>query len=289
MKWSDYYERYDDWQESTQYSRLASVSDFGPEGSPSNEIADCVQYVNDRTGTSILRRALAAGVRFSADEVMDILNYGSIADDDGLKRRLLQSAEETAFTGSQLCELMDCFFDDEIVEQMLDRICSKPTHFTEQEVIGLLDRICDDELMNKIAGSTDAKFTEDGLNRLCDCGIAEEIVEKISRQSGIPYQNPDDEDDFDAPDLDAPEDRAVSMHSAQNEEEAWSFLYLQSQKRKKQKKPSLLQILLGEDREKPADEPHYGYRYGRWYYGRGHTRGCERGDDEECSRKDRFD
>ena len=23
--------------------------------------------------------------------------------------------------------------------------------------------------------------------------------------------------------------------------------------------------------------PHYGYRYGRWYYGHGHTRGCQRG------------
>lgn len=280
MKWSDYYERYDDWQESTQYSRLASVSDFGPAGSPSNEIADCLQSVNDRTGTSILRRALAAGVRFSADEVMDILNYGSIADDDGLKRRLLQSAEEASFTGSQLCELMDCFFDDEIVEQMLDRICSKPTHFTEEEVLRLLDRICDDELMNKIAGSTDAKFTEAGLNKLCDCGIAEEIVEKISRQSGIPYRNPDD---WDEPDLDAPEERAAS---AQDDEELLPLLYLQSKKRKR---PSLLKILLGEDREKQEDEPHYGYRYGRWYYGRGHTCGCERGDGEKCKKKDRFD
>ena len=23
--------------------------------------------------------------------------------------------------------------------------------------------------------------------------------------------------------------------------------------------------------------PHYGYRYGRWYYGKGHRYGCERG------------
>lgn len=283
MKWSDYYARYAYWQESTQYSRLASVSDFGPAGSPSSEIANCVQYVNDRTGTSILRRALAAGVRFSADEVMDILHYGAIADDDGLKRRLVQSAEQAAFTGSQLCDLMDCLFDDAFVEQMLDAICSKPTHFTEDEVLGLIDRIYDGALIDKIAGSTDAKFTEAGLNRLYDRGIADEIIEKISRQSGIPYQDPDD---FDEPDFDMPEDRTVSMDTAQDDEEALSFLYLQS---KKPRKPSFLQILLGEDRKKPVDEPHYGYRYGRWYYGRGHTRGCERGDDEECRTKDRFD
>ena len=61
MKWADYYKRYDKWQESTQYSRLASITDFGPEGSPSAEIADCIQYVESRTAASIIRRALAAG------------------------------------------------------------------------------------------------------------------------------------------------------------------------------------------------------------------------------------
>ena len=59
MTWAEYYERYDGWQESTQYSRLASIKDFGPDGSPSEEICDCIQYVDTRTATSILRRALA--------------------------------------------------------------------------------------------------------------------------------------------------------------------------------------------------------------------------------------
>ena len=31
MTWAEYYERYDGWQESTQYSRLASIKDFGSE------------------------------------------------------------------------------------------------------------------------------------------------------------------------------------------------------------------------------------------------------------------
>lgn len=57
MTWAEYYERYDGWQESTQYSRLASIKDFGSDGSPSEEICDCIQYVDTRTATSILRRA----------------------------------------------------------------------------------------------------------------------------------------------------------------------------------------------------------------------------------------
>ncbi len=62
MKWSDYYDRFDGWQDSTQYSRLASISDFGPSGSPSAEIADCIQYVEPRTATSIIRRTMATAM-----------------------------------------------------------------------------------------------------------------------------------------------------------------------------------------------------------------------------------
>lgn len=31
--------------------------------------------------------------------------------------------------------------------------------------------------------------------------------------------------------------------------------------------------------------PHYGYRYGRWYYGHGHQYGCERGGNGGASGK----
>lgn len=55
---------------------LSRTSD--PDGSPSEEICDCIQYVDTRTATSILRRALAAGVRFRAAEVAEIADSGQI-------------------------------------------------------------------------------------------------------------------------------------------------------------------------------------------------------------------
>ena len=69
MSWAVYYERFDGWHESTQYSRLAAIKDFGPDESPSEEICDGSQYMNTRTAASILRRALAADVRFRVAEV----------------------------------------------------------------------------------------------------------------------------------------------------------------------------------------------------------------------------
>lgn len=97
MTWADYYSRYDDWQESTQYSRLASVSDFGPQTSPSKEIADCIQYVNTRTATNIIRKALAGGVQFRASEIAEIVDSGQVEDEEALTE-LIHSAKDP-YTG----------------------------------------------------------------------------------------------------------------------------------------------------------------------------------------------
>lgn len=100
MTWAEYYERYDGWQESTQYSRLASITNFGPDESPSEEISDCIQYVDTRTATSILRRALAAGVRFQTSEVVEIADSGQVEDEDALSK-LIQTTVDV-YSGEQL-------------------------------------------------------------------------------------------------------------------------------------------------------------------------------------------
>ena len=155
MTWAEYYERYDGWQESTQYSRLASIKDFGPDESPSEEICDCIQYVDTRTATSILRRALAAGVRFRAAEVAEIADSGQIEDEEALEK-LIQTAAD---------------------------------------VLTLLPNLPDEESIYQLVNSTDAIFTENGLNELCDYGVDESLIRKISKRSGIPYADPDEPDE----------------------------------------------------------------------------------------------
>ena len=132
----------------------------------------------------------------------------------------------------------------------------------------------DEDAVNKVAGSTDAVFSEDGLNKLCDNGLDETLVERISRRSGIPYSDPNADEDFD--------DEPVCTAP-------------------RAKKPGLLSALLmgfamggtpapsnhsgccsGDCANCP---PHYGYRYGRWYYGHGHSHGCEFGGNGGCSGK----
>lgn len=158
MTWAEYYERYDGWQESTQYSRLSSIKDFGPDGSPSEEICDCIQYVDTRTATGILRRALAAGVRFRAAEVAEIADSGQIEDEEALEK-LIQTAVD-AYTGKQLDTLLNCLPDPEPVFELIDRITSKPTHFTEKDVLTLLPNLPDEESIYQLIDSTDAIFTK---------------------------------------------------------------------------------------------------------------------------------
>lgn len=272
MTWAEYYERYDRWQESTQYSRLASVEDFGPDGSPSEEICDCIQYVDMRTATSILRRALDAGVRFRAAEITEIADSGQIEDEEILEKLIQTSVD--AYTGEQLDTLLSCLIDPEPVYELIDEITSGPTHFTEEDVLALLPDLPDDEAINQLVSSTDTIFTENGLNELCDYGVDESLIRKISKHSGIPYADQDELDE------------EIPL------------------KETRPKKPGLfhgiLMSLALADRSKSKNTgrctgdcahcpPHYGYRYGRWYYGHGHTDGCEFGGNGGCSGKCNLD
>lgn len=74
MKWAEYYERFYDWEESTQYNRLALIEDFGPETSPSSEIEDCIQYVDEKTANRLVKFAAKRGVRFTGEQVAVLNN-----------------------------------------------------------------------------------------------------------------------------------------------------------------------------------------------------------------------
>lgn len=43
MTWADYYDKFYDWSESTQVSKMASITDFGPSG----EVCEMAQALFD--------------------------------------------------------------------------------------------------------------------------------------------------------------------------------------------------------------------------------------------------
>ena len=222
--------------------------------------------------TSILRRALAAGVRFRSAEVAEIADSGQIEDEEALEK-LIQTAVD-AYTGEQLDTLLSCLPDPEPVFELIDKITSKPTHLTEEDVLTLLPNLPDEESIYQLVNSTDAIFTENGLNELCDYGVDESLIRKISKRSGIPYADPDEPDE------------EIPLKEAQPKKPGLFSSILMGMALAGSHKPKSAGRCTGDCAHCP---PHYGYRYGRWYYGHGHTHGCEFCGNGGCSGKCNID
>lgn len=69
MDWNTYYDRFYEWEESTQLRHLSSLTSFGP----SSEVCELAySFMEEKSANRLIRKALSAGVHFSADEVMEL-------------------------------------------------------------------------------------------------------------------------------------------------------------------------------------------------------------------------
>ena len=195
MTWDDYYGGFYNWAPSTQKNYAYRLSDYGP-ADEVWEVAQELAFQDNALATKFLEKAMAAGVRFSPNQVLERVG----------------TAEEAVL--SKLAEQTDVPFDREQLD----------------EIYGMID---------------DASF------------------QRVSQRAKI--------DVFD-------EERAARKEQEQD---------------RPKKKAGLFAVLAafaagfspssqgGKEHKRHCDgdcancPPHYGYRYGRWYYGKGHQYGCE--------------
>ena len=98
-----------EWAESTQISRLSSLTDFGP----SDEIVEVVQnFYDEKIATRLVRKALDYGVKFTTDEIIELRSWVS----DEIYPVLVQ-ANSDPYTYEKLDELYG-FVDDKIIEKL---------------------------------------------------------------------------------------------------------------------------------------------------------------------------
>lgn len=106
MTWEEYYEHFDEWEESTQVRKLSSV--ILDETVDPSEVLDVIESLFDDQGISVLlKKAAEARVRFEADQIMELSEYN---DEEGLLAILRTS--RCRFTDEQLEELYDLTGDD---------------------------------------------------------------------------------------------------------------------------------------------------------------------------------
>lgn len=207
MEWADYYDRFYDWAGSTQISRISGLADFGPDCSA--EVLEVAQSISDdKAVIRLINKALAGGVRFAVDEIMEL----TIQLDKPTLSKLVASANEP-FSKEQLEELY-MLIDDDVFEKT-----------SEDNNIDIFADECENE------GIEDAEEIDD------DVFLEEEPVPKLGFFTKLGL--------------------ALGVAS----------------------------VLEGNEKKHNGHcdgdcahcPPHYGYRYGRWYYGHHHQHGCEFG------------
>ena len=109
MTWDEYYMNFYEWAESTQISRISSLTDFGP----SDEIVEVVQnFYDEKVATRLVRKALDYGVKFTTDEIIELRSWVS----EEIYPVLVQ-ANSDPYTYEKLDELYG-FVDDKIIEKL---------------------------------------------------------------------------------------------------------------------------------------------------------------------------
>lgn len=99
MKWSDYYEKINDWAVSTAVNKISSLEDMGEP----DEIVDTLNIIafeDEKRSTRLLNRAMQYGVKFSGENLAEIVD---LCAEDSFKKALYQSAD--AFTTQDLEDL----------------------------------------------------------------------------------------------------------------------------------------------------------------------------------------
>lgn len=204
FSWDEYYERFSDWSFSTQKKYSYGLSDFGP----ADEVFELVIELasnDEKFGTRFVEKALAAGVRFTPEQVIEM------------------------------------------------------THLFDEPTLG------------KMAEQTSLPFSKEQLEDIYPL-IDEASFERISKRQNVDIFTEDESEvrDYseDEHEFAGHEPRKPGFFSALLAVFAGFSMGGHSKKRRHDG------LCDGDCANCP---PHYGYRYGRWYYGHEHVHGCEFG------------
>lgn len=283
MTWAEYYDKFYDWSGSTQISRLSSVRDFGP-ACEVCEIAE--EFCDEKIASRLIRKALAAGVKFSSDDVSNL--EGVVTDE--LFMDLTQS-----LGGSMSWELFyDHFYDWNTSTQRSKAIAQKQFG-PAQEVIDIAIELPDEDSATKLLSNAHAagvRFSAEEILQL-DGTVPGRMIGKLAMDARDPL-SAEELDDISYLLSDAEIEKVARKHGItimEEEDDCWEEPVPQRKRSGIGFFGALflgLSLLGGNPKSKKKHDghcdgdcancpPHYGYRYGRWYYGHHHHYGCQFG------------
>lgn len=189
----------------------------------------------------------------------------------------------TALTGfgdpDEVLEVAQGFMDITACTKFVKAALDYGVKFTPEQVLELV-LFVDQPLLERMAEATEPDFTKEQLEELY-LSVDNAVLQRLSQKSGVDIFQDDEPEENDEEDL------------SQEDEEDWEEVF-DTEPPKRIGFFAQLMAMLGiagalEERNSPKAHsgrcsgdcahcpPHYGYRYGRWYYGHNHQRGCEFG------------
>lgn len=122
MTWEDFYDKFYEWADSTQVSRISQLTTFGSH----EQVAEIVEaYFDEKAASRLAKKAMAAGVRFTPAEIVEM--QGSVTKE--CMNQLVTTALGD-FTEEQVDELAFSM-DDDIYADLEKRYC----HYDDDEFI----------------------------------------------------------------------------------------------------------------------------------------------------------
>lgn len=254
MEWSEFYEKYWDWSDSTRRTRISSLEDIGPGA----EVVEVIYEIQEeKVRVQLIRKAMKLGACFTADDLAE-LQY-EIPDD--LFAQLAEYAgldkDNPHFDENNMtwCDFYDAYgeWSEEVLTRRVSLLRDFGSHDEVYEAIMDMPNEQLEGLLYRKAVLAGVRFDE---TELADLGRWDEIPEE---SDAPPSEDPQPQIVYRKPKM-----GLGFLATAAMIVEGLSSL----------EKPKKSNRCDGDCANCP---PHYGGRYGRWYYGHGHQSGCERG------------
>lgn len=171
---------------------------------------------------------------------------------------------------SEVAEVAQGYMDEKAASRLIRKAVAYGVQFTPEEIYDL-SGCCNTEAMNVLLDTSKCRLTKEQLEDLWGA-VDDEVLERAAARNGValfedeeePLDDPDEEYVYDEPVIVAPKLGFFTKLFA-----AIGIAGSLSSGNKKHHGHCT-----GDCANCP---PHYGYRYGRWYYGRVHIYGCEFG------------
>lgn len=269
--WDEFFDSFWDWSDSTRKTRISYLENIGS----GDEIVEAVLDIQDeKIRAQLIRKAIKLGAIFTSEDFMNL-------DGELPEEVYKQLAEYTGYDAN------DPYFDEDNMswddfygafeewnKELLIKRINKLTDFGPseevKEAILLMPDLETDKLLYEKAVAAGVKFTDEDeleIGNWGDVYINNMPTDEDIKEFGKNIKNLCDEID-----------EAERQAKLQRKQERRAGVF-----------GTILALLgaLGSDtgHKHPGIctgncatcPPHYGYRYGRWYYGKGHVYGCEFG------------